>query len=101
MKFEDQMHMPMRLVTAYGLETAPCATYVKHSKMIATEYIVKFAGKKRRVYNWITEDGRSKMYVLWHGAAAFVTDEIEAMLTRGNPSYDGWTMVAQSVTVAS
>ena len=101
MNFEDQLHMPTRLVTAYGLETAPCVNYVTHSRKIATEYIVRFAGKKRRVYNWIKENGESRMYVIWHGTEAFVSDEIETMLTRGNPQYSGWTQVAQEVALVS
>jgi hypothetical protein len=39
------------------------------------------------------------MYVMWHGAAAFVTDEIEAMLTHGNPQYYTLTEVAATVAV--
>jgi hypothetical protein len=101
MNFADQMHMPFRLVTAYGCKSAPLVDYVNHSKKVATEYVIQFAGKTRRVYNWVLPSGDSKMYVMWHGAATFVTDEIETMLTRGNPQYDQLTPVAQSVKVAA
>lgn len=101
MNFADQLHMPFRLVAAYGCKAAPVVDYVNHSQKVATEYVIKFAGKTRRVYNWVLPSGESKMYVMWHNAAAFVTDEIEAMLTYGKPSYDHLTPVAQAVKVAS
>jgi hypothetical protein len=100
MNFADQMHMPFRLVSAYGCESAPLVDYVNHSKKVATEYVIVFAGMKRRVYNWVLPSGDSKMYVMWHGAEAFVTDEIETMLTRGKPEYGRLKQVAHTVRVA-
>lgn len=86
-------------VEAYGCEMAPLVNYANHSKKIASEYVIKVFGKKRRVYSWLTEYGNDAMYVLINGVETFVSPEVEAMLTHGNPQYSGLTPVAQAVKV--
>ena len=86
-------------VEAYGLEAAPLVNYVDHSKKIASEYVIKSDGKKRRVYSWLTEGGKDAMYVLRNGTYNFLSPEVEGMLTHGNPQYDRLTQVAQTVTL--
>lgn len=88
-------------VEAYGCEMAPLVNYLNYSKKIASEYVLKYAGKKRRVYSWLNIFGRTRMYVLVNGVETFVTPEIETMLTYGNPQYSHLTPVAQAVTVAA
>lgn len=87
-------------IEAYGLRTAPVQT-AEITSARATEYVMKYDGFTRRVYNFEQESGSSRMYVNTDGGyfKRFLTEEAEAMLTRGNPSYDRMTMVAQSVSV--
>lgn len=81
-------------VEAFGLETAPLANYVNESRKIASEYVLKYDGKKRRVYSGT---GRKDMFVIVKGAETAVPKEVEDMLTYG--TYSGLTPVAQSVTL--
>jgi hypothetical protein len=88
-------------VEAYGCEMAPLVNYHNYSKKIASEFVLKYAGKKRRVYSWLNVFGKDRMYVFVNGVETFVTPEIETMLHYGQPSYDYLTPVAQSVKVAA
>lgn len=97
--FTNAPKLPATLVEAYGYESAPLVTYENYSKKIPSEFVLQFAGRKRRVYTWITESGDDAMYVMVNGQETILTAETEAMLTYGNPSYDHLTMVAQSVQV--
>lgn len=87
-------------VEAYGCEGAPVVNYVDVSKKIASEWVIKAGGRKRRVYSWFDHTGTA-LYVLINGVENFVTDEVDAMLTYGNPQYGVLTPVAQAVTVAA
>ena len=93
--------LPIDAVEAYGMETAPLVDYAKYSKKISTEYIIRSGGKKRRVYSWLNRDGASAMYVFFHGVMTFLSEEVETMLTYGEPQYDRLTPVATSATVLS
>lgn len=92
--------LDMSAVEAYGAETAPLVNYVNVSKKISSEFILKAGGKKRRVYSWFDSTGTA-LYVLVNGVETFLTEEVDAMLTYGNPKYGEWTTVAQSVKVAA
>ena len=81
-------------VEAFGMETAPLANYVSQSRKIASEYVLKYEGKKRRVYSGTDKDG---MFVIVKGVETAVPKEVEAMLSYG--SYSGLTPVAASVTL--
>lgn len=83
-------------VEAYGLETAPLSNYVTQSRKIASEYVIKYEGKKRRVYSGTD---RKDMFVIVKGAETSLPQEIENMLTYGNPQYHDLKLVAQSVAV--
>jgi hypothetical protein len=83
-------------VEAFGLETAPLANYVSQSRKIASEYILKYAGKRRRVYSGTDQPD---MFVIVSGVETKLPAEVEAMFKHGNPSYNRLTPVAQSVTV--
>lgn len=86
-------------VEAYGCEMAPLVNYVNHSKKIASEYVIKAGGKKRRVYSWLTDQGKDAMYILKGDQYHFLSPEVETMLTRGNPQYSHLTPVAQAVAL--
>lgn len=88
-------------VEAYGCEMAPLVNYANHSKKIASEYVLKVGGKKRRVYSWLTEYGTDAMYVLKDSIETFLSAEVTAMLHYGEPHYGGMTPVAQAVKVAA
>lgn len=85
-------------VEGYGCEAAPLVNYVNVSKKISTEFVLKTLGKKRRVYSWFDHSGTG-LYVLINGVETFVTDEVDAMLSYGEPKYGELTPVAQAVTV--
>lgn len=87
-------------VEAYGCEGAPVVNYVDVSKKISTEWVLKAGGRKRRVYSWFDHSGTAT-YVLCNGVEFFLSEEVEAMLTYGNPQYGQLTPVAQSVKVAA
>ena len=80
-------------VEAFGLETAPLAKHVNHSRMIPSEYVLKYEGKKRRVYSGTDRP----LYVIVKGVETDVPKEVEDMLSFGR--YTGLTPVAQSVTL--
>jgi hypothetical protein len=82
-------------VEAFGLETAPLATYVNESRKIASEYILKYDGRKRRVYSG-TNRG---LYIIVMGRETAVPDEVCDMLTYAR--YSELTYVAQDVRVAA
>ena len=86
-------------VEAYGCEMAPLVNYANHSKKIASEYVVKTHGKKRRVFSWLTEGGKDAMYVLKGDRYHFLSPEVQAMLHHGEPHYGELTPVAASVTL--
>jgi hypothetical protein len=87
-------------VEAYGCEGAPVVNYVDVSKKIASEWVLKCGGRKRRVYSWFDHTGTAT-YVLCNGVEFFLSEEVEAMLIYGNPQYGALTPVAQAVTVAA
>lgn len=81
-------------VEAFGLETAPLSNYVNESRKIASEYVLKYDGKKRRVYSGTD---RKDMFVIVKGAETPVPVEVEEMLAYGR--YSELTPVAASVTL--
>ncbi len=93
--------LEMDEVEAYGMETAPCQNYVNTSRKVASEYILKVSGRKYRVYSWTADSGEDSMYILKSDRYRFISKEVQAMLHYGEPSYGGWTQVAQRVTVAA
>lgn len=93
--------LEMDAVEAYGCEMAPLVNYANHSKKIASEYVLKTGGKKRRVYSWLSEYGTDAMYVLKGGTETFLSAEVQAMLHYGEPHYGELTPVAQAVSVAA
>jgi hypothetical protein len=99
---EHQTEIENHKIQAYGLKTAPVLD-AEITSARATEYMLKYDGFTRRVYNFEQESGTSRMYINTDGGyyKRFLTDEAEAMLTRGNPSYDKMTLVAQFVKVAA
>lgn len=80
-------------VEAFGLEAAPLANYINESRKIASEYVLRYDGKKRRVYSG-TNRG---LFVIVKGRETSVPKEVEDMLGYG--SYSGLTPVAASVTL--
>src|SRR5690348_12898497 len=93
--------LQINAVEAYGCELAPTVRdYVDADKKIPSEWVLKCGGRKRRVYSWVDYTGTAT-YVLCNGVEFFLSDEIEAMLTYGKPSYEQLTPVAQSVKVAA
>lgn len=89
-------------VEAYGCQLAPVVRdYVDADKKIASEWVLKCGGgRKRRVYSWVDYTGTAT-YVLCNGTEFFLSEEVEAMLIHGNPQYDQLTPVAQSVKVVA
>lgn len=88
-------------VEAFGLEAAPLVNYVNHSQKIASEYVLKVNGRKYRVYSWLTDTGTDAMYILKGGNYTFLSNNIENMLTYGDPKYGVLTTVAQAVQVSA
>jgi hypothetical protein len=80
-------------VEAFGLEAAPLANYVNESRKIASEYVLKYDGKKRRVYSG-TNRG---LFVIVKGHETPVPDEVCNMFLYGK--YSELTPVAASVTL--
>ena len=97
--FDTAPKIDTALVEAYGCEMAPLVNYANYSKKIASEFVIKYAGKKRRVYSWLTIFGKDAMYVLVKGVETFLPPEVETMLFHGKPSYDQMTPVAATVAV--
>lgn len=91
--------LEMDAVEAYGMEPAPLVNYVSHSKKIASEYVIKTGGRKYRVYSWLADAGLQAMYILKGGTETILSVHVEDMLTKGNPSYERLTPVAQAVTL--
>lgn len=83
-------------VEAFGMEPAPLVNYVNSSRKIASEYVLRYEGKKRRVYSGTDQP---KMYVIVGGVETFLPPEVDAMFMYGKPSYSGLTPVAASVAV--
>lgn len=98
----NQTEIDNSKIEGYGFKAAPCLR-AEITISRATEYVLKYDGFTRRVYNWEQENGESRMYVKTDGGYfyRFLTEEAVTMLTHGNPSYDGLTYVAQSVKVAA
>lgn len=94
----DQRELDTAKVTAYGFKMAPCLR-AEITVARATEYMVRYDGRDRRVYNWEQENGDGRMYIKADGLNLFVTEDVETMLTHGNPSYERMTAVAGTVTV--
>ncbi len=82
-------------VEAFGLETAPLSTYVNESRKIASEYIIRYDGRKRRVYSG-TNRG---LFVIVKGIETAVPDEVCDMLLYAR--YSELTYVAQAVRVVA
>jgi hypothetical protein len=91
--------LTMDAVEAYGCVGAPLVTYVDVSKKIASEWVLKTGGRVRRVYSWFDHSGTAT-YVLVNGVEHFLSEEVEAILIHGHPSYDRLTPVAASIKVA-
>jgi hypothetical protein len=91
-----QPEMDTAKVSAYGFKQAPCLPE-EVTVNRATEYMVRYDGRNRRVYNWEQSGRDGRMYIKADGMKLFVTDEVETMLTYGNPSYDRMTPVAGTV----
>jgi len=89
-------------IEGYRLKEAPCLSEEITSKR-ATEYMLKYDGRLRRVYNFEQASGTSRMYINTDGGywKRFLTEEAVAMLIAGNPSYERLTLVAQLVRVAA
>lgn len=99
---EHQTEIDNTKIEAYGFKQAPCLSAEITSKR-ATEYIIKYDGRVRRVYNFEQESGNGRMYIKTDGGywMRFLTEEAVAMLTYGEPHYDELTYVAQDVKVAA
>jgi hypothetical protein len=89
-------------IEGYGCKLAPCLSAEITSKR-ATEYVIKYDGRVRRVYNFEQESGTSRMYLRTDGGhfMRFLTEEAVTMLTYGEPHYHELTYVAQGVRVAA
>lgn len=87
-------------IEAYGCREAPVLSEEITSKR-ATEYVMRYDGHQRRVYNFEQESGTSRMYVNTDGGyfKRFLTEEAVTMLTHGNPGYGALTPVAARVMV--
>lgn len=87
-------------IEAYGLKEAPCLKEEITSKR-STEYMLKYDGFTRRVYNFEQESGTSRMYINTDGGyyKRFLTEEAVTMLTHGQPSYDQMTPVARTLAL--
>lgn len=82
-------------VEAFGCETAPLSNYVNQSRKIASEYVLKYGGKKRRVYSG-TNRG---LFVIVKGIETMLPDEVCNMFLYAR--YSEMTPVAQTVKVAA
>jgi hypothetical protein len=97
----DQAEIDNDKIEGYCFKTAPCLS-AEITSMRATEYMLKYDGRLRRVYNFEQARGTSRMYVKVDGYwTLFLTEEAVTMLTYGQPKYDELTYVAQDVRVAA
>lgn len=93
--------LEMDAVEAYGCEPAPLVRdYVHSERSLPSEYMLRVGGRKRRVYSWV-EGAASALYVIKGGVYNFLSDEVETMLTHGNPQYGQLTPVAFGAKVIS